>query len=165
MYNGTVTVSQHQVPSFLKEASLLKIGGNDYLSLYNLIISTLYNLCILGLSTYESNLEVNTHQPDDIGFIQARPEEQGLTILPQKDPEDVIISTQNSFIAAEPSSEMTEEEEDEEGIFLVEGLPRKRKAFRDGSLFVHQVGYVKSLTLVLLNPSMMLSIINRTIYL
>jgi len=35
---------------------------------------------------------------------------------------------------------MTKEEEDEESMFLVEGVPRKRKVFiRDGSLFVDQV--------------------------
>jgi len=77
MYKGTVTVSQQQVPSFLKAASLLKIAGNnEYLSFSNLIISILYNLCILGLLIHQSNLEVDTHQPDDIGFIQAQPEEQ-----------------------------------------------------------------------------------------
>ena len=34
---------------------------------------------------------------------------------------------------------MTEEEEDEESIFLVEGVPRKPRASRDGSLFIDQV--------------------------
>ena len=59
------------------------------------------------------------------------------TILPQKDPEDVI-STEMPMIAVESSSEMTEEE-GEESMFLVEGVPRKRKAFRYGSLLVNQV--------------------------
>ncbi len=60
------------------------------------------------------------------------------TILPQKDPE-VVISTELPMIAVESSSEMTEEEEGEESMFLVEGVHRKRKAFRYGSLLVNQV--------------------------
>ena len=42
-------------------------------------------------------------------------------------------------VAAESSAEMTEEEEDEENNFFVEELPRKLKAFRDGSLLVYEV--------------------------
>ena len=91
----------------------------------------------LGLAIHQFNLEVDKNPPDDIDLIQAQLEVQEPTILPEKDPEDVI-SNEMPTVAAESSSEMTEEEEGEENMFLVEGLPRN-KAFRDGYLLVYAV--------------------------
>jgi len=138
MYKGTVTVSQQQVPSFLKAALLLKISGNKYLSLpYYILLFQISRQCfILGLSIHQSNLEVDTDHSDDIGFIQARPEEQGPMIQPERDPED-IISPQTSTIVAEPPFQMREEDKEETKV-LVEEVPIEH-VFTDGSLCDYQV--------------------------
>jgi len=84
---------------------------------------SIYNKYFLGLSIHQSNLEVTTNHSYDIGFIEARQEDQQPAILHEKDPEDVT-STKVPIVTTE-SSEMTEEGEGED--------------FRDGSLLVHQV--------------------------
>lgn len=81
---------------------------------------------------------MDTNHSDDIGFIQARSEELDPMILFAEDPED-CISTQMRNTASESSSGKMKEEEDEESMIAVEGVPRKRKAFRDGSLFAYEV--------------------------
>jgi len=148
MYKGEVTVSQQQVPSFLKAALLLKISGNKYSSLpyYTLLFQISKQCIILGLSIHQSNLEVDTDHSDDIGFIQARSEEQGSMIQPEHDRPEDIISTQTSSIAAEPPLQMREEDK-EETMVLVEEVTRECNVFRDGSLCDYQV----SIYVVLLN--------------